>query len=93
MEVDIVVRQVKEKMASLRFYYLHEDGCDETKQKLRDDIAGIVHCYEAKSKTTCEFCGLEGEMRMDMMWKKTLCEKCYDNYLQKVRERKKMQMD
>ena len=87
LEVDIVVRQVKEKMESLRFYYTYEDITDKSKQSLRDDVARIVHSYEEKSKTICEICGQDGDMRMDMMRKKTLCDRCYSNYLQKIRER------
>ena len=105
--VDIVIQQIKEKFASLRFYYSHKDtACpiqafdclgdgisirfqpkntsdDEMKKKLRKDIAHIVRSYEEKSKTVCEICGQKATMRMDMPWKKTLCDECYEKYLHK----------
>ncbi len=110
--VDIVIQQIKEKFASLRFYYSYEaatcaiqafdclgDGIsirfqpentssDEKTKKLRSDIAQIVRSYEEKSKTVCENCGQIGNMRMDMPWKRTLCDDCYENYLQKIKAKK-----
>lgn len=110
--VDIVIQQIKEKFASLRFYYSYEDvACpiqaidclgdgisirfqsentsgDEKTKKLRGDIAQIVRRYEEKSKTVCENCGQTGNMRMDMPWKRTLCDDCYENYLLKIKAKK-----
>lgn len=110
--VDIVIQQIKEKFASLRFYYSYEDAScpiqafdclgegisirfqpentssDEKTKKLRSDIAQIVRSYEEKSKTVCENCGQTGNMRMDMPWKRTLCDDCYENYLQKIKAKK-----
>lgn len=110
--VDIVVEQIKEKFASLRFYYSFEDtpcalhaidflggsslrfephnkNDDETKKKLRHDISLIVRAFENKSKTICENCSEEGIIRMDMPWKRTLCDECYNTYLKKLEERQK----
>lgn len=111
--VNIVILQVKEKFASLRFYYEFEgvpcpiqaldslgDGTglrfvpnnndtDEATKQLRKDISEIVLSYEKKSETVCEICGAVGKIRMDMPWKRTLCENCYSNYLKKVEESKK----
>lgn len=110
--VDIVVEQIKEKFASLRFYYSFEDtpfalqaidflggpslrfephnkNDDETKKKLRHDISQIVLFFEKKSKTICEYCGKEGIIRMDMPWKRTLCDECYNNYLKELNERQR----
>jgi len=110
--VDIVVKQIKEKFASLRFYYSFEDtpcalqaidflggsslrfepyneNDDDAKKKLRHDISQIVRAFENKSKAICEYCGKEGIIRMDMRWKKTLCNECYNNYLKKLEERQK----
>ena len=66
------------------------DTQDEKKKKLRQDIAQIVHAYEEKSKSVCEFCGDEksATARMDMARKRTLCNTCYENYLEKQSEKK-----
>jgi hypothetical protein len=110
--IDIVVEQIKEKFASLRFYYSFEDtpfalqaidflggsslrfephnkNDDETKKKLRHDISQIVRSFEKKSETICENCSGEGIIRMDMSWKRTLCDDCYNNYLKKLDERRR----
>ena len=63
-------------------------GCNEKIKNLRSDIAKIVRRYEEKSKTICEECGRAGNVRMDMLWKKTLCDDCYENYLQEIKEKK-----
>lgn len=110
--VDIVVEQIKEKFACLRFYYSfkdapcglqaidflggpslrfepHNENDDDDKKKLRHDIAKIVRSYEEKSKRTCEICGKDGNIRMEMPWKRTLCDECYGNYLKNLEEKKK----
>lgn len=110
--VDLVVEQIKQKFASLRFYYSfadaplklqafdcvggpsirfypENDNDDDNYKKLRNDIASIVRKYEEKSKTVCEICGQEGTIRMDMPWKRTLCDECYGAYLKKLEEKKK----
>ena len=50
----------------------------------------LIHdlCHEEKSKTVCENCGQTGNIRMDMPWKRTLCDDCYENYLQKIKAKK-----
>ena len=82
--VDLVILQVKEKYAGLRFYYTHTDsaGCmqmesQEALRKLRGDVAGIVERFEQKSEETCESCGKRGVVREDLDWMQTLCEDCY----------------
>ncbi len=113
--IDIVVEQVKEKFASLRFYYSFEDlpcpiqafDClsdgssirfqhqnksdTDDKKNLRQDIAQIVRKYENKSKFVCEYCGNEGTVRMELPWKRTLCDQCYGEYLKKIEDRKREQ--
>lgn len=110
VDVDLIPEQLKEKFATLRFYYSFEDApCgiaaldylgdgssirfepgnendDDEKKKLRHDIAQIVRTYEAKSKSVCEVCGDEktATVRMDMSWKQSLCDSCYENYLNKL---------
>lgn len=103
--VDIVVEQIKEKFASLRFYYSYPDSppafhaldflggssirlypeSDNDEHKgLRKDIAEIVRKYEELSRTVCEICGEKGEARMDLRWKRTLCDSCYEKQLKKT---------
>lgn len=112
MPTDIIIEQVKEKFAALRFYYSFEgtpcpiqafdclsDGTsirfqpqdefdNEDKKKLKEEIAGIVRKYENKSRTVCECCGNEGIIRMELPWKRTLCDKCLSEHLQKREYRK-----
>lgn len=59
----VVVRQVKEKFGTLRFYY---DGGD-------DMIDGMVRMAESMSAVTCEQCGAPGTTG-GRGWITTLCE-------------------
>jgi len=62
------VFQVKEKFGGLEFYVgMIPDG-------------GLDRINEARrlSHTTCEVCGVPGELRTDRYWFKTLCDKCND---------------
>ena len=112
MPIDIIVEQVKEKFATLRFYHSFEgalcpiqafdclsDGTsirfqpqnefdNDDKKKLRKEIAEIVRKYENKSRAVCECCGDEGIIRMELPWKRTLCDQCLSEYLQKIEHRK-----
>ena len=103
--MDIVVLQVKQKFATLRFYYEYEDApCklqaldfigsgssirlnprhseEDPKQRLRDEITGIVRKYEKKSASVCEICGDNAERRnMSRYYVRTVCGKCYDAHI------------
>ena len=59
----VVVRQVKEKFGTLRFYY---DGGD-------DKIDGMVRMAESMSAVICEQCGAPGTVG-GSRWISTLCE-------------------
>lgn len=59
----VVVQQVKEKFATLRFYY---EGGDEY-------IHGLVAMAESMSSITCETCGAPGT-RTGGSWVKTACK-------------------
>lgn len=91
--VDLAVDQVKEKFATLRFYY-HRAGRDPSLQaldflggpslRLRPNeseldrkISDVVSKYEDKSGTVCERCGKSGSVRTDLGWLLTLCDDCY----------------
>lgn len=93
MPVDLVVMQVKEKFATLRFYY-HREGRNPGLQaldflggpslRLRPNqseldrkISDVVSKYEEKSGTVCERCGKSGSVRTDLRWLLTLCDDCY----------------
>ena len=52
--IDLIPIQIKEKFGILRYYYSFEDmpckeSVDDSKKKLRYDIACIVHNYQEKS--------------------------------------------
>jgi hypothetical protein len=69
---DIQVTEIKEKYGGLRFYINY--GTDE--------IFDIIDEYEKKSFTVCERCGDPGKLRKnDYRWYKTLCDNCYDKWI------------
>lgn len=57
--------QVKEKFGGLRFYI--NDGSDE--------IYDRISKAESDSYNICEMCGEKGELRKDLGWFFTLCDK------------------
>jgi hypothetical protein len=62
------VCQVKEKFGGLRFYI--NDATDEVHNRIRE--------AENLSYNTCETCGEEGELRTDIGWYTTYCNKHYE---------------
>jgi hypothetical protein len=65
---DKQICQVKEKFGGLRFYI--NAGSDE--------IFKRIHLAENQSYEICETCGEKGEMRTDLGWYSTLCNKHYE---------------
>lgn len=65
---DKQVCQVKEKFGGLRFYI--NAGSDEIFKK--------ITLAENQSYEICETCGEKGEMRTDIGWYRTLCNKHYE---------------
>lgn len=61
------VCQVKEKFGGLRFYI--NEGSKEIFQRIQD--------AEKLSSKTCETCGELGELRTNIGWYTTLCDKHY----------------
>lgn len=110
--MNIIVEQVKEKFAALRFYHPFEgapcsiqasdclsddsgirfqpknESDNEDKKNVRKDSAQVVRKYEGKSKLVRERCGNIETIRMELPWKRTLCDKCLSEHLQKVEYRK-----
>lgn len=70
------VTQVKEKFGGLRFYV---NSCT---REMMDRISEA----EKESYSICEECGEPGELRKDLGWYFTLCDK---HYQEKKQERKK----
>jgi hypothetical protein len=65
----VVVRQVKEKFGTLRFYYYGGD----------DTVFGMVAYAEAISGMTCEDCGDKGTIDRKKLWVRTVCSKHIEN--------------
>ena len=65
---DKQICQVKEKFGGLRFYI--NAGSDE--------IFKRIHLAENQSYEICETCGEKGEMKTDLGWYSTLCNKHYE---------------
>jgi len=55
---------------------------DEKAIRLRRDIDRIIKDAEDASRTICEYCGNKttAKARLEMSWKKTLCDKCFDEF-------------
>jgi len=62
------ILQIKEKFGGLRFYI--GSGTQE--------IHDIISKYEDLSYETCETCGETAEVRRDIGWYRTLCDKHYN---------------
>ena len=90
--IDLLPIQIKEKFGILRYYYSFEDmpykeSVDDSKKKLRNDIAYIVHNYQEKSMSICENCGKSGQLRADLPWEQTLCDQCYEECPNKLKRK------
>ena len=58
------VRQVKEKLGTLRFYVT----------VTRDDVLALIERAVERSAVTCEACGAAGHLRHRPGWMRTLCD-------------------
>jgi len=65
----VVVEQVKEKFAELRFYY---QGGDKR-------VEGMVELAETLCKHTCMECGKEGKQINRNHWLSVYCDECLTN--------------
>lgn len=64
-------------VGSLRLSPPSDEECEYKKK-----ISELVHSYEEWSSHICEKCGARGELRTDLLWKKTLCEDCYQKMIE-----------
>ena len=62
--------QVKEKFGGLRFYI----------NAASDDVHKRIGIAEGLSYKTCEKCGEKGELRTNIGWHTTLCDKHYEEH-------------
>lgn len=90
--IDLIPIQIKEKFGILSYYYSFKDmpckeSVDDSKKKLRNDIAYIVHNYQEKSMSICENCGKSGKLRSDLPWEQTLCDQCYEKCPNKLKRK------
>jgi hypothetical protein len=67
--VQVIATQQKEKMGSLRFYYIIE-GANDIESSIIDDIVSEA---ENQSENTCEISGEPGSLCVRNGWYKTLC--------------------
>lgn len=65
---DKQITQVKEKFGGLRFYV----------HNANEEMNVVINKYEKLSYETCETCGDKGEIRRDIGWWRTLCDKHYE---------------
>ena len=59
------IKQIKEKFGGLRYYCLVDDY---------SKIDDLIIEAEAESFVTCEDCGQPGTLRIDRVWRSTLCD-------------------
>jgi len=74
LDIQLEVRQVKEKFGTLR-YYVALDG-DETHISI---VRHLITYYESKSATICEECGSTSGKNRDVNgWYMCRCEECFE---------------
>jgi hypothetical protein len=84
IDPDYEICQVKEKFATLRYYY------DSKKTGIeREIMEAIVSSAERKSASTCEGCGKYGKFRDDTYYVVTMCDECNVARLAEIESRKK----
>lgn len=79
--------QVKEKLASLRFYINGGEVINYYGVKRYDQIKKVISDAWRLSTTTCEVCGTkEGNIgvRKGVLWLRTLCDSCSKNEYGKI---------
>ena len=79
-EMNIRIRQVKEKFGTLRIYFTVSDGempPTTEESALLSEVAGLLVDHACcQSSMTCEVCGKHGEMHHKDTLLKTLCKDC-----------------
>ena len=81
-EEPIQIEQIKEKWGTLRIYI------DSAPQEIYD----LIEKAEQDSQYTCEDCGFRDKVKVKIRntggWYRTLCERCFNSYIQKKNEGK-----
>lgn len=72
------ILQIKEKFGGLRFYI--GEGSEL--------IFNRINKAESDSYKICEECGVQGKLRQDLPWIKTLCEEHYNDEISRRAARK-----
>ena len=73
IDPDYEIHQIKEKFATLRYYF--QGGKTELEREI---MWAIVEQAERTSSHICEVCGERGELRTDEYYIRTLCTSCAD---------------
>jgi predicted nucleic acid-binding Zn ribbon protein len=71
----IVLKQVKEKLARLTVYWQFERPKD-VKPETYNLVLGIVSGFSEASTTICEECGKPGRVTTENSWRYTSCPEC-----------------
>jgi len=73
-------RQVKEKWGALRYYATYVPAEGEPNAEVAEQIFyRLIDETERRSIWHCEKCGEPGQTRCDLAWRKTLCDKHYED--------------
>lgn len=73
----IKVNQIKEKFGRLS-YYANIDGLPKNHKEM---LIFFIKEKTNESKITCENCGNFGQLRNDLKWVRTYCDRCYNENL------------
>ena len=83
IDPDYEIQQIKEKFATLRYYF------DTKKTGVEGKIMEAIVSYaEGRSASTCESCGKYGKYRDDTYYVVTLCDECNVARLAEIESRK-----
>lgn len=82
IDPDYAICQVKEKFATLRYYFDSEKTGIE-----RQIMQAIVNDAERQSAHICESCGKLGQYRDDTYYVVTMCDECNTKRLEEIKKR------
>ena len=78
------ILQIKEKFGILVIYYSFDENVPDAFNYI---VKSLVDQVKDRSRIICEKCGEYGSLRSDTGWIHTYCDKCEEEYMQKIYER------
>jgi hypothetical protein len=84
-DYEFEILQIKEKYGELVIYYSFNEHAPEP---LRQIVQTLVNELKERSNIICERCGEYGSARTETGWIHIYCDKCEEEYLNKLVKRK-----